>query len=187
MSLTGNTSTITLDDGTKAFRKALVNAPAEFFDYEAAGLRTLGKLGARVPKVYEVTNQQLIIEQIQAKPQRRIKNPEYTFGQELAQLHLTGQAVAETNQTSGTLQGLSHADLGGAERVLQPTTILYESFVPTRSVAVTRRAAECGQVDHRPMEFGDQVTLAHLGPAEAPAVVHGGFCARKRIVDDAGA
>src|SRR5699024_3035644 len=107
MSLTGNTSTITLDDGTKACRKALVNAPAEFFDFKAAGLRTMGQLGARWPKVYEATNKQLSIEQIQAKPQRRIKNPEYTFGQELTQVHLTGEAVAEPNQTFGTLQGLS--------------------------------------------------------------------------------
>jgi len=187
MSLTGNTSTITLDDGTKAFRKALVNAPAEFFDFEAAGLRTLGKLGARVPKVYEVTNKQLIIEQIQAKPQRRIKNPEYTFGQELAQLHLTGQAVAETNQTFGTLQGLSHGYLGGAEIDLQPTTTLYESLVTNRIIPLTQQATDSGQLDHRAMDFAEQITPAHLGPAEAPTVVHGDLWAGNRIVDDAGA
>lgn len=187
MSLTGNTSTITLDDGTKAFRKAMVNAPAGFFALEAAGLRVLGELGARVPKVYEVTDDQLIIEQIQAKPQYKVKSPEYTFGQELAQLHLAGQAAAEPNQTFGTLEGLSHGYLGGAEIDLQPTTTLYESLVTNRIIALTEQAIDSRQLDQRALELAKQITPGHLGPAETPTVVHGDLWAGNRMVDGTGA
>ncbi|OAV60626.1 hypothetical protein [Enteractinococcus helveticum] len=64
MSRTGSTSIIRLDDGTAAFRKALTGAPEGFFAFEAAGLQALGALGARVPRVFEVTDDQLVLELI---------------------------------------------------------------------------------------------------------------------------
>ena len=69
MSLTGRTSIIDLPDGTKAFRKALPDAPAGFFQFEATGLQTLGELGARVPQVYEVTDDHLDLELIPRRAQ----------------------------------------------------------------------------------------------------------------------
>src|SRR5699024_4689710 len=91
---TGTTSTITLDDGTPAFRKALSPAPTGFFVFEAAGLQALYEFGAKVPQVYEVTDDQLVIEVVEAQDANRISHPEYTFGQELARLHLDSQLAA---------------------------------------------------------------------------------------------
>lgn len=187
MSLTGDTSTIILDDGTKAFRKYLPNAPEGFFAFEAAGLHTLGELGARVPQVYEVTAEHLIIELIQARPQHQVEAPEHTFGQELAQLHLAGQEAATPDQTFGTLEGLSHGFLGGAQIDLQPTTTLYESLVTNRIIKLTQQAIAAGQLDRRALELAEHITPKHLGPAETPTVVHGDLWAGNRVVDDSGA
>src|SRR5699024_12283735 len=79
MSLTGATSTITLDDGTPAFRKALAQAPAGFFAFEAAGLQALRDFGARVPKVYEVTDEHLVFEVVEANYSTLISNSVYAF------------------------------------------------------------------------------------------------------------
>ena len=188
MSRTGTTSTIRLADGTKAFRKALTNAPEGFFHFEAAGLEALGQLGARVPKVYEVTEDHLVIELISADTSvGRVEDPEYTFGQELARLHRASQHEAAADQTFGGLPGLSHWYLGAAAIDLQPTTTLYESLVTNRIVPLTRQAVEAGLLETNAVSMAEAITPEHLGPAEPPTVVHGDLWAGNRMVDTAGA
>lgn len=188
MSRTGTTSTVLLADGTRAFRKALPNAPEGFFAFEAAGLETLGALGARVPKVYEVTDEHLIIELIQTAGRvRQHDDPEYTFGQELAQLHRAGQQAATAAQTFGGLEGLSHWYLGAAAIDLQPTATLYESLVTNRIIPLTQQAVTAGHLDSAAISLAKALTPAHLGPAEPPTVVHGDLWAGNRLVDDTGA
>lgn len=187
MNLTGTTSTITLDDGTRAFRKVLANAPEGFFAFEAAGLQQLAQLGARVPEVYEATEEHLVMELIEAKGTTKVSDPEYTFGQELAQLHLAGRHAAGPQQHFGSLEGLSRWFLGGAEIDLQPTTTLFESLVTNRIVPLTQQAVEAGQLDATAVDLAGQLTEQHLGPAEPPTVVHGDLWAGNRIVDASGA
>lgn len=186
MSLTGSTSTVTLDDGTKAFCKALPGAPEGFFAFEAAGLRALGALGARVPRVHEVTEEHLLIELVEAKTSDRIEAPEYTFGQELAQLHLAGQAAAGSNQMFGSLAGLSRGYLGGAEVDLRPAPTLYESLVVNRIVPLTKQAIAAGRLDHKALGMAESITAQHLGLDEPPTVVHGDLWAGNRMVDASG-
>lgn len=188
MNRTGTTSTIRLTDGTKAFRKTLPGAPEGFFQFEAAGLEALGQLGARVPKVYEVTDDQLVIELISADPTvDLVDDPEYTFGQELARLHRTSQEQAAHDQTFGTLAGLSHWYLGAAAIDLQPTTTLYESLVTNRIVPLTQQAVDAGSLEATAVSMAEAITPEHLGPEEPPTVVHGDLWAGNRIVDAAGA
>src|SRR5699024_5358905 len=182
MSLTGSTSTVTLEDGTKAFRKALPGAPEGFFAFEAAGLQALSDLGARVPKVFEVTHEHLIIEVVQAKTAERVDVPEYTFGQELAQLHLAGRAAADSDQLFGSLAGLTHGYLGGAEIDLRPAPTLYESLVVNRIIPLTSQAIATGQLDDRALAMAEAITPEHLGPVEPPTVVHGDLWAGNRMV-----
>lgn len=189
MSLTGQTSTVQLADGTKAFRKALSNAPAGFFAFEASGLQTLAELGARVPKVYEVTDEHLIIELIPTHgttTQKNVSDPEYTFGQELARLHKTSQQVADADQRFGSLPGLSNWYLGGAAIDLQPTITLYESLVVNRIVVLTRQAVDAGALDPHALALAESITPQHLGPSEPPTVVHGDLWAGNRMVDAGG-
>lgn len=187
MSLTGTTSTTTLDDGTRAFRKTLANAPEGFFAFEAAGLQMLGKLGARVPEVYEVTEEHLVIELVEAKGASKVDSPEYVFGQELAQLHLAGRQAAAPGQTFGSLDGLSQWFLGGAKIDLRPTTTLYESLVTNRIVPLTHQAVNAGALDASALELVEQISERHLGPVEPPTVVHGDLWAGNRMIDASGA
>lgn len=187
MSLTGSTSTVTLEDGTTAFRKALSGAPEGFFAFEAAGLQTLRELGARVPRVYEVTHEHLIIEFVRAQTAERIDVPEYTFGQELAQLHLAGRAAADSEQRFGSLAGLTRGYLGGAEIDLRPAPTLYESLVVNRIIPLTSQAIATGQLDDRALAMAEAITPEHLGPVEPPTVVHGDLWAGNRMVDASGA
>lgn len=187
MSLTGATSTITLDDGTPAFRKALAQAPAGFFAFEAAGLQALRDFGARVPKVYEVTDEHLVIEVVEANYSTRISNPEYAFGQELARLHLGSQQAVDQHQTFGSLEGLRHWFLGGAEIDLQPTTTLYESLVVNRILPLTQRAIDAGRLDSTAFDMARALTEQHFGPLEPPTLVHGDLWAGNRLVDGSGA
>jgi len=188
MSRTGTTSTIQLADGTKAFRKALPNAPDGFFAFEARGLETLGELGARVPTVYEVTDEHLIIELIEADPKgSRVEDPEYTFGQELARLHRAGQQTAAPDQTYGSLAGLTHWYLGAAAINLQPTTTLYESLVTNRIIPLTRQAIEAGLLGPEALRLAEAIAPEHLGPAEPPTIIHGDLWAGNRMVDANGA
>lgn len=188
MSLTGSTSTVTLTDGTKAFRKSLPGAPEGFFEFEAAGLRTLKELGARVPTVYEVTEEQLIISQVEAKDgSDAIEYPEYVFGQELAQLHLTAQQTADPAQTFGSLEGLDHWFLGGAAIDLQPTETLHETLVTNRIIPLTEQAIESSQLDASALQMAQGIIPEHLGPQEPPTVVHGDLWAGNRMVDQSGA
>lgn len=187
MSLTGTTSTITLNDGTPAFRKALPQAPAGFFAFEAAGLQALRDFGARAPQVYEVTDNCLIIEMVAAKPAHRISHPEYTFGQELARLHLESQQATEPDQTFGSLEGVHHWFLGGAKIDLEPTVTLYESLVVNRIVPLTQRAVDAGRLDSAAIGMANALTEQHFGPSEPPTLVHGDLWAGNRMVDNAGA
>lgn len=188
MSRTGTTSTIQLADGTKAFRKSLPRAPAGFFAFEAAGLKALGALGARVPEVFEVTDERLIIELVTADSTAvRIPNPEYTFGQELAQLHLAGRQAAAPYQTFGSLEGLSHWYLGAAAINLRPTTTLYETLVTNRIIPLTQQAVAAGLLDPSAMSMVQAIRPEHLGPAEPPTIIHGDLWAGNRMVDDNGA
>lgn len=187
MSLTGSTSTVTLEDGTKAFRKALPGAPEGFFAFEAAGLQALSDLGARVPRVFEVTHEHLIIEVVQAKTTERIDAPEYTFGQELAQLHLAGRAAAGPDQRFGSLAGLTHGYLGGAEIDLRPAPTLYESLVVNRIIPLTRQAIATGQLDDSALGMAEALRPELLGPVEPPTVVHGDLWAGNRLIDASGA
>ena len=163
-------------------------APEGFFRFEAAGLEALGQLGARVPKVYEVTDDQLVIELISADPTvDQVDDPEYTFGQELARLHRTGQEQAAPDQTFGALAGLSHWYLGAAAIELQPTTTLYESLVTNRIVPLTQQAVDAGLLEAPAVSMAETITPEHLGPEEPPTVVHGDLWAGNRMVDAAGA
>lgn len=187
MSLTGTTSIVTRPDGTQAFQKALSDAPKGFFAFEAAGLRALGELGARVPEVYEVTEDQLIIQLVEPDSSTKISNPEYRFGQELAQLHLASQQTAGTGQTFGSLDGVFHWFLGGAAIDLQPATTFYESLVVNRVVPLTRQAVDTGALGAEALELAEAITPGHLGPTEVPTVVHGDLWAGNRMVDASGA
>lgn len=187
MSLTGTTSRITLDDGTPAFRKALAQAPEGFFAFEAAGLQALQTFGARAPEVYEATDEYLLIEVIEAKNTSRVSNPEYTFGQELAQLHRCSQHATEPHQTFGSLDGVDHWFLGGAEIDLQPAPTLYESLVVNRIVPLTQRAIDAGHLDAGTLEMARELSAQHFGPTEPPALVHGDLWAGNRMVDASGA
>lgn len=187
MSLTGTTTTITLDDGTPAFRKTLARAPEGFFTFEAAGLRALRSFGARVPKVYELGDGHLIIELVAAQGSAPVSSPEYTFGQELAQLHLASQKAAPPDQTFGSLDGLSAWFLGGAAIDLRTTTTLYESLVVNRIQALTERAVDAGRLDAVALDMAHEVSAEHLGQAEPATLVHGDLWAGNRMVDDSGA
>jgi fructosamine-3-kinase len=187
MSLTGRTSIVDLPDGTKAFRKALPDAPAGFFQFEATGLQTLRELGARVPQVYEVTDEHLNLELIPTEGSAHRKaDTEYVFGQELARLHLAGQQAAGSDQTFGSLPGLSHWFLGGAAIDLNPTKTLYESLVTNRIVPLTRQAVDAGLLTSRDLALAESITPEHLGPSEPPTVVHGDLWAGNRLVDSSG-
>ena len=188
MSRTGSTSIIQLTDGTKAFQKALPNAPEGFFAFEAAGLQTLGALGARVPKVYEVADEHLIIELVEAdRTAPQIDDPEYTFGQELARLHHAGQQAAAPDQTFGSLEGHTHWYLGAAAIDLQPAGTLYESLVTNRIVPLTQQAVNTGLLDAAALSLAQAIAPEHLGPVEPPTVVHGDLWAGNRMVDAHGA
>lgn len=188
MSRTGTTSTIRLADGTKAFRKALSNAPEGFFQFEAAGLETLAQLGARVPEVYEVTDDHLVIEFITTDTSvGQMDGPEYTFGQELARLHRVSQDQAAPGQAFGSLPGVSHWYLGAAAIDLHPTTTLYESLVTNRIVPLTRQAVEAGFLEASAVSMAQAITPEHLGPEEPPTLVHGDLWAGNRMVDSSGA
>ena len=188
MSLTGRTSIIDLPDGTKAFRKALSDAPVGFFQFEATGLQTLHELGARVPQVYEVTDAHLDLELIPTEGSpHRMADTEYVFGQELARLHLAGQQAAGNDQSFGSLPGLSHWYLGGAAIDLKPTDTLYESLVTNRIVPLTRQAVDAGLLDSSDLALAEAITPEHLGPSEPPTVIHGDLWAGNRLVDSSGA
>lgn len=184
MSPTADTSLMTLPDGTTAFRKALVDAPEGFFAFEAVGLQALAELGARVPKVYEVTDQHLVLEHIPTNGEhRRAAETEYRFGQELASLHRGGQHWAAAQQSFGALSGVSHWYLGGAAIDLQPTATLYESLVTNRIVPLTRQAVDAGLLGSDAFDLAQAITPEHLGPIEPPTVVHGDLWAGNRLVD----
>lgn len=188
MSLTGNTSIIRLDDGTKAFRKALSGAPEGFFAFEAAGLRNLKALGARVPEVFEVTEEQLILEVIEtggSKPSAT--DPDAAFGQELARLHEAGQQAAEPTQPFGTLDGVSQWFLGAASIDLEPASTLYESLVVNRILPLTGQVVEAGLLDRAALQMAERIQPEHLGPEEPPTLVHGDLWAGNRMIDASGA
>ena len=188
MSLTGTTSIIRLADGTPAFRKALAGAPEGFFAFEAAGLRALRELGARVPEVYEVTDEQLVLELIETGGSARAgDNAEANFGQELAQLHLAGQRSAAPDQHFGTLEGVSHWFLGAAAIDLRPAATLFESLVDHRILPLTQQAVSKGLLGAEAVELAQSIRPDHLGPEEPPTVVHGDLWAGNRMIDAAGA
>lgn len=187
MSGTGTTSTITLDDGTPAFRKALSPAPTGFFVFEAAGLQALYEFGAKVPQVYEVTDDQLVIEVVEAQDSNRISHPEYTFGQELARLHRDSQLAAGPDQTFGSLEGVYHWFLGAARINLQPTATLYESLVVNRIMPLTQRCIDAGRLDSAAFDMANALTEHHFGASERPTLVHGDLWAGNRMVDASGA
>lgn len=188
MSLTGTTSVIRLADGTPAFRKALTGAPEGFFAFEAAGLQALGDLGARVPQVYEVTEEQLVLELINTKGATRAdSDAEAAFGKELAQLHLTGQRSAAPGQQFGTLEGVSHWFLGAAPIDLQPAPTLYESLVLNRILPLTQQAVSRQLLSVDAVELAESLQPHHLGHPEPPTVVHGDLWAGNRMIDATGA
>lgn len=187
MSRTGSTSIIRLDDGTAAFRKALTGAPEGFFAFEAAGLHALGALGARVPRVFEVTDDQLVLELIDTKgPARSTTDAEAEFGKELAQLHLAGQRSAAPGQQFGTLDDVSHWFLGAAPIDLQPASTLYESLVLNRILPLTQQAISTGLLAAEAAQLASAIGPHHLGPEEPPTVVHGDLWAGNRMIDAAG-
>ena len=188
MSRTGTTSIIRLADGTAAFRKALTGAPEGFFAFEAAGLQALSALGARVPTVYEVTADQLVLELIETNGAARTDaDAEATFGKELAELHLAGQRSATPGQHFGTLDGVSHWFLGAEPLDLQPAPTLYESLVLNRIVPLTHRAMSRGLLTAEAAELADAIQPHHMGSEEPPTVVHGDLWAGNRMIDASGA
>ena len=188
MSPTGRTSIIRLADGTAAFRKALTGAPEGFFAFEAAGLQALAALGARVPRVFEVTADQLILELIDTSgPAQTTTDTEAEFGQQLAQLHLAGQRSAVPGQQFGTLDGVSHWFLGAVPIDLQPASTLYESLVLNRILPLTQQAIRTGLLAAEATELVNAIRPHHLGPEEPPTVVHGDLWAGNRVIDAAGA
>lgn len=188
MSLTGNTSITTLPDGTRAFRKALAGAPEGFFTFEATGLAMLASLGARVPEVYEVCPQHLIMQVVEAQPGALpVTDSEAAFGAELAQLHLAGRAAAATDQQFGSLNGLSAWYLGAQPIDLTPAETLFDSLVVNRIIPLTRLAVTRGLLDPGANALVDRLVPEHLGVEEPPTVVHGDLWAGNRMVDASGA
>ncbi|GAA4106950.1 fructosamine kinase family protein [Enteractinococcus coprophilus] len=188
MSLTGSTSMIRLADGTPAFRKALTGAPEGFFAFEATGLQAMRDLGARVPKVYEVTDDHLLLELIDtAESPRSDREVETAFGQELARLHVAGQRAAAPGQQFGALDGVSHWFLGAARINLNPAPTLYESLVRNRILPLTQQAVSQGLLSGEAVELAQALRPHHLGPEEPPTVVHGDLWAGNRMIDATGA
>ncbi|HEY4535678.1 MAG TPA: fructosamine kinase family protein [Enteractinococcus sp.] len=186
MSLTGNTSVLRLDDGTTAFRKALTGAPEGFFAFEAAGLETLRALGARVPTVYEVTDEHLILEFI-APGGKSTTSADAAFGRDLARMHLAGQHSATPDQHFGSLDGVSAWFLGAAPIDLRPAPTLYESLVVNRILPLTDQAVHRGLLNDQARDLARSIQPEHLGPVEPPTIVHGDLWAGNRMIDASGA
>lgn len=188
MSLTGTTSFVQGPDGSRLFRKALTGAPKDFFVFEATGLAMLDSLGARVPKVVEVTQDHLLLQVVQAQPGApQVADPETAFGHELAQLHLAGRQAAGAQQDFGSLAGVSAWFLGAQPINLEGAPTLFESLVVNRVQPLTLQAVEAGLLDPLAQDLVMRLRPEHLGPVEEPpTVVHGDLWAGNRMVDASG-
>lgn len=155
-----------LADGTAAFVKESPNAPAEFFDAEASGLRWLGSAGAApVPEVIEVQANRLVLSWVE--PGRPTPAAAEEFGRALADLHAAG-AESFGAPWAGFIGPLpmdnsarhSWADFYAEQRVL-----------PFLRAAVDRAAVDGAGA--RDIERVVAQIQEIAGPAEPAARVHG--------------
>ena len=156
---TGTPSRDRLPDGTEVFTKTLAEAPPQFFEREAAGLRALAAAGARVPQVLGVRTDRITLSWV-PQGHARTAATEEEFGRELAALHRT------TGERYGSVDGEPTAYLGACPVDLTPTDTWAESWVGRRVVPLARRAADEGRLDPDTAALAERIDAGRLGPPE---------------------
>lgn len=179
MTVTGPPRQITTADGRAAFRKTSPHAPPLFFAREVAGLRALAGAGARVPEVLDAPEDQITLAWIE-RGEHRTALTEERFGQELAALHRS------TGSRYGSVDGEPTGYLGDCPVDLTPSDTWEEAWIERRLIPLARQAADAGAIDPGTAALVEQLSAEHLGPVEAPTLVHGDLWAGNRIIDRLG-
>jgi fructosamine-3-kinase len=163
---------LTLEDGSSLFAKSRENAPAGFFEAEAAGLRWLGEApgGAPVPEVIAALPDLLALGWVE--PGEPAPAAAERFGRELAQTHRAGAEAfgAPWPGFIGSLPQDNTVDTAVAGAGWA------EWFATRRLEPYLRLAAERGAVTGADMKavrsLIDRIDQ-HAPPAEPPARLHG--------------
>jgi fructosamine-3-kinase len=164
----GDISTATklrLSSGRSAFMKTLTNAPAGFFEAEAAGLRWLGEAGGvQVPEVLAVQADCLILEWVE--PGKLTTEAASDFGRALAKTHDAG-APAYGLEREGFIGRLPLPN--------KPASTWAEFFATKRVLPYLKLARDRAAITPEGAEVVESIIgrLPDLVPEEGPRRLHG--------------
>ncbi len=170
-----------LSDGRSVFAKTKLDAPEDFFDTEAAGLRWLGETAAvAVPKVLAVlcSPPALVLQWIEVGGSARSGDGE--FGRELAALHRAGApCFGRADRRPTGSRSLPNEPFDSWSQAYAQNRLLPLADLATRTGAL----ADVAVADLRRIADGLD---ARGGPPEPPARLHGDLWAGNRMVDSQG-
>jgi fructosamine-3-kinase len=154
-----------LSSGRSAFMKTLTNAPAGFFEAEAAGLRWLGEAGGiRVPDVLAVEADCLILDWVE--PGKLTTEAASDFGRALAKTHAAGAPA----------YGLEREGFIGRLPLPNRTAPTWAEFYATRRLLpYLKLARDRGAITPEGAEVVEGIVgrLPGLVPEEGPSRLHG--------------
>ena len=172
---------VSLDDGSTVFAKTKADSAPGFFTTEAAGLQWLRDAGAvSVPEVLAVSDDPPFLVQEWIEPGYPSGSTEMELGVALASLHRTGAPFfgREDRRSTGS-RGLPN----------EPAESWGEFYAEQRLLRLARLASDANALP--PGSVADLESIAAriedlIGPAEAPARLHGDLWAGNRLVGRGG-
>jgi fructosamine-3-kinase len=172
---------VTLDDGGTVFAKTKVDADAEFFVTEAAGLTWLHSAQAvSVPEVLAVSSDPPLLVQQWVEPGDRTPSTEVDFGRALAALHRSGAPFfGREDRRMTTSRGLPN----------EPMASWPEFYAGQRLLPLARLCRDSGSLPVRAIADLES-TAARVddlaGADEPPARLHGDLWAGNRLIGNGG-
>lgn len=171
------------------FVKRRADAPAGFFDWEAAGLRWLGEAtsagGAAVVGVIEVGDRHIVLDQLERGPASAAAAEE--FGRALARTHAQGAQAFGTGPPGWSGDGY----IGRQELALQAFQRWGQFYAETRVLPYARTAARLGTLAPAALGAVEQVctrlVAGDFDDDRPPARIHGDLWAGNVLYSARGA
>ncbi len=169
------------------FFKSRPNPPADFYEREAAGLRSLRATGTvPVPEVLRQRTSGLALEWIEHEDRPADDGTSLgaeEFGRGLAALH------SRTGPHFGSIDDRPHGYLGSVDLDLRAHEEWSVSYLQGRVLPLARQAVTVGRLEPAALPMVDQ--LINLGPEvcgppEPPCLVHGDLWSGNRVIGDDG-